>query len=186
MQVEGIVKNIVTRPWGNKIMYSIGLVNEQGLFGFGPNNPHVNPGDKVYFTSEKNDKGYESAKVASLKIEKATPDTVQTAVKATGAANAQTGYWDRKEARDLHNDSQRELGATRNTAIEWIKLLVSQEALKLPAGPKRESFLNTLLADYMNLFMGKTTLGPTEAPTKAKAVKVTEPENAVNADEEWE
>lgn len=165
--ISGTVKQVIERPWGQKTMYSLSLLDHDSLYGFGPVNPKAKPGDKVEFEAEKNQKGYWQGDKATLKVVAGTNE-VSSGSPAGAVAKASIGkdsYWDRKESRDVTNDEHRELGATRNTAIEWIKLLLAQEAFKLPPTSKREDFFNALLIDYITRFRG---LDPVvAAPAKA-------------------
>lgn len=183
MLQSGIVKRIITRPWGNKTFYSVALTNSENLFGFGPHNPKVNEGDDIEFEANTNAKGYWEAKSGSLVVRaRGSEQTAQGASAAVVAKGVMTkdDYWGRKEARDVKQDELREIGATRNTAIEWIKFLFEKEALKMPAKPaERESFLNDVLADYINKFRGKETASA-PAPVKGESA------NGEEADDpEW-
>ena len=183
--ISGIVKSVIERPWGNKTMYSVAVIDQDGLFGFGSWNPRVVPGDKVEFQASKNPKGFWQADKDTLKVEAGKEEVVSnvtTRAIAAGSVKGKDTYWADKEARDVGNDGKRETGASRNTAIEWIKFLVTQGAFpKLPPSSKLEDFYNNLLADYMNKFMGIT--GPKTGP--AKAAKTTEADKEDQSDKDW-
>lgn len=189
--VQGTVKQVIERPWGNKTMYSLSLLDHEVLYGFGPVNPRAKPGDKVEFEAEKNAKGYWQGDKATLKVVAGTNEVSSggSSVVVAKAAVGKDSYWDRKESRDVTNDEHRELGATRNTAIEWIKLLISQEAFKLPPATKREDFFNALLADYILRFRG-LLLEPVAKPAKAGKAPVSAEaqlgvEETVSEDDTW-
>lgn len=180
MLQQGFVSKILTRPYNGKTMYSLALVNQDGLFGFGAFPPKAGVGDKVEFDAEKNEKGYWQAKGGSLKVVAgASQESVQQAPKASQAGSyaGKDDYWNRKEVRDLKQDELREIGATRNTAIEWIKLLLSQEALKLPAkAPDKEAALNALLEDTVTKFRSAPAK---QIADKAQEASVIEPQESV-------
>lgn len=179
--VTGIVSKVFTRPFGNKTMYSLGLVNDK-IYGFGGHNPNAQTGDTVEFEAAQNAKGYWTADKDTLKVTKGTAKTVSGASTGATAAAGGTGYWDRKETRDLANDRARELGASRNTAIEWVKFLANVEALKLPATQsKKEDALNSYLDDYTAKFMGSKNEKEPAAAVKAVEAVVEDQE----ADGTW-
>lgn len=177
MQYEGFVNKVLSRPFGNKTMYSLTLVNQDGFFGFGGDKPKANQGDKVSFEAETNAKGYLQAKGYSLRVLAPAAESVSTAPTARQATggNGQSAYWDRKEARDLKQDELREIGATRNTAIEWIKLLLDKEAIKLPTKiADKEAFLQELLRDTVDKLRHGPKGSPDRAPEAVTAVGITE------------
>ena len=182
MLQKGIVKKIISKPWGDKTMYSLALTDTEGLFGFGNHNPKTKAGDLVEFDAEKNQKGYWQAKGATLHVVQAGLEVVSNGSSVASVARSSGGreeYWEAKEKRDIKQNELREIGATRNTAIEWLKLLIEKEAIKLPAKvADREQLLNDLLNDYINKFRGLAK----EAPLKdaGKAVEAAEV-----ADSEW-
>jgi hypothetical protein len=68
-------------------------------------------------------------------------------------------YWKNKEARDVHNDKLREVGATRNTALQLVGLMLANGAAKLPAKEaNREEVIFRLFEHYTDLLLkGETT-----------------------------
>src|SRR5712675_1263942 len=66
--ISGTVKQVIERPWGQKTMYSLALLDHDSLYGFGPVNPKAKAGDKVEFEAEKNAKGYWQGDKATLKV----------------------------------------------------------------------------------------------------------------------
>lgn len=151
----GFISEVVQRPWKNKVFYSLRLVNDSNLYGFGPTNPMARNGDEAMFEWSMNDKGYPTADATTLKIKKGTTHTVTGATVRASSAMGKDDYWSRKETRDVENDKLRAVGASRNTAIAWVELLLKAEALKLPAkASDREAALNALLDETTARFMG--------------------------------
>jgi hypothetical protein len=192
-QVEGVVKRVFTKNWQDKTFYSLALTNQEGLFGFGPTNPNAHPGDKVTFVSKTNAKGYLEAEKGTLKVTKGVEEVRSNdSVGAVGASAVPSSYvskdtyWANKEARDVINDSKRELGASRNTAIAFIDLLVKHEAIKLPAGAKREGFLVALLEDYTATFMGIEKDRTAVVEKAAKPAKKAEETEAAEDADDWQ
>lgn len=157
--IQGVIQRVNDKQWNGKTFYSLALSGQDGWYNTGVKRPPA-IGTSIRFNEKTNAKGYKEVD-GSIEIlgdgETAPAGSVaavaQSAAKAGGLTQA--GYWDRKEARDLTNDSARELGASRNTAIAIIDLAIKNEVIKLPAAAKREEFLWTLLDKYTNKLMGK-------------------------------
>ena len=196
VMVEGVVSRTSAKPWNGKTFYSFALNGQEGWYNLGMKRPPAE-GTSVRFEYKVNSKGY---KDVDGPIEIRTDGAVEPAPSVTqfqnvggksnwgssstgGAAGA---YWDRKEARDIRNDDLRELGATRNTAIAIIDLMIKNEAIKLPAVAKREGFLWDVLDRYVNKLrgIGEITDKPATEETKlgSNQVKSNEPENDPNLD----
>lgn len=159
--VSGVIQKINDRQFGNKTFYSLALSGQDGWYGTGPKRPPA-IGTSVKFNEKTNNKGYKevdgSIEIISDGQSGSTGSVASTATKiASTGGTGQSAYWDRKEARDITNDSARELGASRNTAIAFIDLAIKNEVIKLPAAAKREEFLWTLLNKYTDRLMGKTS-----------------------------
>lgn len=149
-----MIKGTVTRVHKNGRFYSI-LVDEV-WYGVGSNKPDFDEGVMVEFEATKNGRYWN-----------ADPDTINVLGKAkksfskpqvsgsrVAAGGDREDYWKNKEARDIKNDKQREIGASRNTAIAFVELLLKTEALKLPA--KQADKADAVLAAveyYTNWFM---------------------------------
>ena len=165
----GTIKKILTKDWGNKTLYSVVLNETDKIYGLGAFRIKAKPGDSIKFESTVNAKGYPEINTKTLEVTE-NKEATHVGVTAQSAVRGSNGlskddYWGRKELRDLRQDELREIGATRNTAVEWIKFLMEKEALKLPVKvADREASLNALLDDYVNKFRG---IGKT-APAKAK------------------
>ena len=185
--VSGIVASVATKNWQDKTFYSLKL-NDGEYYGFGEFRPPAAPGDKAEFYAKKDQKGFWKADKASLKISKGTEEerSNASARSVTGQSMNKDDYWARKEHRDLENDRMRNIGAARNTAIEWISTLLKAEAIKLPAAQaKKEEALNHLLNSYVELF----TQGEDVAKAATKTAKPTVEEDptgaAEEADDDW-
>lgn len=176
--VEGVISKINSRPFGNKTFYSFALSGQDGFYGTGLKRPPVE-GTSVRFESKTNSKGYKDVDGA---IEIRTDGEIgpsgsvkqlSQSVGNSGKSGANGGaYWDRKEARDLVNDELRELGASRNTALAVIDLMIKHEAVRLPAVAKREEFIWTLIDKYVDKLRGKVDQAEaqqTEKKTVAQA-----------------
>lgn len=179
--IKGVVQQVSSKKWNGKTFYSVKVAGD--YYGTGMKRPRVDEGDTVRFDAEQNDKGYWQVD-GDIEVLEKGEEVESTGAKANG--NDKQGFYDRKEARERRNDTLREIGASRNTAIEWIKVLIGQEALKVPTkNAEREQFLNTLLDDYIAKFRGlekaEEEVPQKAEPVKAKPVKVEEDAN----DEGW-
>jgi len=193
--VEGSVQAIKERPYNGKVLYSVKL-SDGVYYGFGSDKPEFSEGAKVKFGAVKNASGYWNALTDSVEVVSQPTGEVTSAPSAQAPAfrkfNGAKGgavkdeYWTNKEVRDVHNDRLRERGASRNTAIAWINLLVSNGAIVPPAkAASKEDFFNALLDDYTARFqtdaIAATPPAATEpavvkAPKKKKEVEVVEQE----------
>jgi hypothetical protein len=160
--VEGVIGRINEKQWKpGKFFYSFTLRGQDGWYTTGTKRP-PEEGVSVRFEYKTNAKGYKDVD-GSIEIRtdgpvESTPSVnkfqklVERGGSSTGASGA---YWDRKEARDVHNDELREVGASRNTAISIIDLMIKHEVVKLPAPAKREEFIWTLIDRYTDKLRGK-------------------------------
>lgn len=181
MEYSGVVQRHLTKQWGTKTFYSLTLSGVDGIFNLGVTHP-PEVGTSVSFDAKTNARGYLEINPKTLQVR--TDGVAETAsvVKASGKSVAEKGYWERKEERDLRNDQQREVGASRNTAIALIDLMLRHEAVPLPkTQAKKEEFLLNLVDHYVAKLMGKGLHVP-ETPTENKNNKV---EDVTTEDEEW-
>jgi hypothetical protein len=200
--ITGVVEKVLTKPWNNKVFYSLALVNE-GIYNFGTKKPAANVGDKVAFEAQKNNRGYWDADFNTLKVTPAEPESVSNGlsvavVKSNGAGHVtKDTYWLDKAQRDIKNDELRALGAARNTAIEWVKFLVGQEALPVPKTvAAREDAFRKILDDYTRIFMSGieglseevTVTEPAKKPGRPKKQETAEvaPATPPQEDLPWE
>jgi hypothetical protein len=158
-QVSGVVQRHSEKPWNGKTFYSLALSGQDGWYNTGMKRPPA-VGTSVKFNTKQNARGFNEVDgsieiVADAEAAPAASVAGVATASAKAGGGSQSAYWDRKEARDITNDANRELGASRNTAIAFIDLAIKNEVIKLPAAAKREEFLWTLLDKYTNKLMGK-------------------------------
>lgn len=176
MQVQGVVQRIIPKPHNGKTFYSFALSGQDGWYGTGMKRP-PSEGTSIKFNEKTNARGYKEVDGPIEVVSDAETGPAQS-VAGTATAGAKLGgggqqaYWDRKEARDITNDANRELGASRNTALSIIDLALKNEVIKLPAAAKREEFLWTLLDKYTDKLMGKETQTEPEISKAARAAEV--------------
>ena len=131
--MKGVVGRIYSKEFqdGNTA-WSFTLRGDRAFYRLGSKKPHFSEGDSIQFDVEM--------KGANAYARNATPWTggevsqAQPAA-AVAAASPRTAddFWRRKEQRDVETQKRIELQSCRNSALELVKLLVSTEALKLPA-----------------------------------------------------
>jgi hypothetical protein len=184
-QVSGVVQKIAPKQFNGKTFYSFALSGQEGWFGTGVKKPPTE-GTSVRFVERTNARGYKEVD-GSIEIlaDGQAATTVTVAAVATQAAKAgggsQSAYWDRKEARDISNDSARELGATRNTVLQMMDLMFKQEVIVLPAAKaKKEEAFFAIFEMYTKKLLGRA---PDVAEAEEKVVNV----EGVSAqsDENW-
>lgn len=160
---QGIVQKILEKPFNGKTFYSLALKGVDGFFGTGMKRP-PREGTYIRFHDKTNSRGYKEVDglIEIVPEQEAAP--AESVVSGTGTSTktsnqsgdgGKSAYWAGKEARDITNDANRELGASRNTAIALIDLALKNEVFKLPAAAKREEFLWNLLDKYTKKLMGK-------------------------------
>lgn len=183
--VRGVVRGISEKPFGDKVLYSFTLQNDRNYYGTGERKAPVEIGKAYEFETRVSPTGRISVDLGTLRPWEGGP-AMQAAPAATVARKSFSGgfkgdpekdaYWKNKEARDVHNDKMRELGATRNTALTLVSLMLANGAVKLPAKENaREAAIYSLFEHYTDaLLKGKTEDtpevedGPTETTEGAE------------------
>lgn len=162
--VEGVISRVNANPWKDKIFYSFALSGQEGWYNLGMKRP-PKEGTSVRFNFITNTKGFKDVE-GPIEIRTdgsvgETPSVNQVVSTSSSKSKSpeEQGFWQRKEGREVRNDELREIGATRNTAIAIIDLMIKHEAVKLPAGTaKREGFLWDLLNRYVDKLRGKESI----------------------------
>jgi hypothetical protein len=170
MIVKGVVYKVFSRPAGRGTAYSIKLEGNDVYYGCGFKDPGLNPGDAVQFEANLNAKNYWEVDPKSIRKLDSTPVIHNPTARQAVAVNGKDDYWTRKEQRDIANDVARNIGASTNTAISFVELLLKAEAVKLPAKiADREQVLAELVSYYAKKFRGEST--EDEAPTPTPVVE---------------
>lgn len=157
--VQGVIQRVNSKDWKDKKFWSFTLSGQDGWYNTGMKRPPA-VDTSVKFNFKTNDKGYNEVDGAIEVVtdgEASPTGNVRSVARAAEAGDGgKSAYWAGKEARDVTNDANRELGASRNTAIALIDLALKYEVLPLPAGKaKREEFLFGVLDKYTRKLMGK-------------------------------
>jgi len=175
----GVVQRHFDKNWGNKTFYSFTLSGQDGFFNTGIKKPPAT-GATVEFEAEPNDKGYLEVNTKTIQYKTDGEPQSASVAKAAPKTTSEKGYWERKEAREARNDALRELGASRNTAIAVIELMLKAEAIKLPAKQAdKEAVLWEVLDKYTQKLMGSS------APVDADAEIPFEAPKTSTEEEDW-
>jgi hypothetical protein len=155
MQYSGVVSNVSSFDYQGKKLWSFQLNNEKGTYyRTGAVRPKAETGQFVVFFGEPGKNG--SVNVDSKTIE----------VKEGEQASSGVGSFTRSKpnpvpsnGRDFPTKDEREatqkrieIQSCRNSALEFIKILFQQEAIKVPAKNKVD-FLEELLNHYQKKFI---------------------------------
>ena len=159
--VRGVVGRTFSKDFGSgKLYHSFVLKGQDGFFGTGYRKA-VEEGKSYEFEVSIDAKGRKNVDLSTLRpwengeaIQAAPARAFKT---YSGGAKADAGkdeYWKNKELRDVNNDRMRELGATRNTALTLVSLMLANGAVKLPAKEaNREEVIYQLFEHYTDVLM---------------------------------
>lgn len=159
---KGVVTQTSSFPFQSKVLYSFQLQGVRAFFRTGEKEPGLIKGDYVEFDAKGPDaKGNYNVDVSTLS--KKAGDSAQAASGPTGFRKAFTSQPNRDfPTKDERAETQAriEIQSVRNSALQFIEILLSQDAIKF--GPKvdKVEVLESLLEHYMTEFLernkGKT------------------------------
>ncbi len=158
-EFNGVVQRIFHKVWQGKTFYSFTLSGVDGFFNTGMKKP-PGEGASVSFKAKQTPKGFLEVDFSTIAYQNDGEPT-KAAIpsraypKAAASSSSREGYWEAKGERDIQNDKLREIGASRNTAIAILDLMIRHEAIKLPAVAKREEFLWEVIEKYKDKLMAK-------------------------------
>lgn len=151
MTVSGIIQEIKQTPrivqGQSKIAYDLIVGGQKYSAGFFA--PKCNVGDYVTFEEEDRN-GFKNVAPRTLKVGKAPPGAVAEAAKAVASG---TGSFDKRQDAISRQ-------AASNTAIAFMNLLASQEALPVPASKSKgdkQAAIEALLVGYEQRFYEANT-----------------------------
>ena len=183
MTVRGVVSATSEKPFGDKVLHSFQLQGDRNYYGTGERRAPVEVGKAYEFEVKTSPSGRLSVDLSTLRpwdageTQQAVPAQNYRSFGKTpfkgGKSEEEKAFWANREAREVKNDRLRELGATRNTALTLIGLMLQNGAVKLPAKESaREQTIYDMLNHYTDLLMkGPVAEAPTEEP------KPTDPES---------
>ncbi len=157
--VRTTVQKHLTREYAGKTFYT--FVGQDGN-KYGTKSKHPPPvGSYIQFDYTISPKGYfEVDNWAFLPAEGATSNVAKAAV-AGAKAVSKDDYWANREERDIQWQERQavtqatiELQSCRNTAVEFVKLLLEREAVPVPkTKADQEEYIVAMLNRYTNLFL---------------------------------
>lgn len=197
VMISGVVSKVNARPMqgakGPYTLYSFALQGQQGWHSLGFDLHGVSEGQSVSFELRKNARGYDEVDPESIKIlegQVVSNGSAAAVAKApyspkkvwnTKSGGKKDEYWDNRELRDIETQKRIELQSCRNSALQFVDILVKTDALKFPAKQAdRVGHLEDLLAHYTQMFLDQNSKGlstedvPAEEPAEEITTKVGE------------
>lgn len=161
-QAIGILTKVLPKATG---YFSLKIGDE--WYGGGKTAPNAAEGDMVEVTYNSKDvKGKLYHNSVAIKVVNKTAAVAASAKAAVaqGAGGDKDAFWRKKEDRDIVNDHKRELGATRNTAVEIVNFAIEKGFLpamdKVKAAEKFDLYLSMIEGTATRLIKGGDTAKP--------------------------
>lgn len=177
----GILSKILAKETG---YFSLKIGEE--WYGGGKSAPNASQGDLVevtYTTKEMNGRVYRNATAVVVVNKQATVARSAKEAVASMSDFGKDAFWKKKEERDIVNDSKRELGATRNTAVEIVNFAIDKGYLPALDKAKAQDKFDL----YLSIIEGTTLKLITDSPhATAKAPAPKSSKTPVAAEEEEE
>ena len=117
---SGIVSEILSTKWKNKMLYSVKMEDTGTIFGTGTNKPTCESGDGVTFKAEKNKKGYWDMDFDSLEVRKGEGRKAAEAAGVGYIPADKNARFALNDANDRRNKSVIALQSCRNSAIAAV------------------------------------------------------------------
>lgn len=178
MQYTGTISNISSFDYQGKKLWSFQLNNERGVYyRCGATAPRAEQGNWVAFEGTPGKNGSVNVDTKSLvakQVEKEASGVQIPAYQAKPTGVSKDDYWANREARDLQTQARIERQSTRNSAIDFIKILLEQGAIAFGEkvkGPQRVETLEKLLAHYQEDFIKDNSGEKEVVKEKSKAAK---------------
>lgn len=158
MQFKGVVKEVSSfefKPGTH--LWSFSLNGDRNYYRCGDRKPAIESGQFVLFDANAGNKqGSFNVTKGTIQVKAAEAEAtgVVAAVKSTGGSLGKDDYWGNREARDIQTQKRIEKQSCRNSALEFIKILLSQEnAVKFGAKADKTDILEKMLAKYTEEFI---------------------------------
>lgn len=151
--MQGVVSKVSSFDYNGKTLWSFQLNGDRSFYRTGDKRPTVEQGQFISFDAKQGGKqGNFNVDLNSITIKKEEQQAKGVVGAFTNGASNKDDYWTKKEARDVLVQARIERQSTRNSALEFIKILIQQEAVKVPAKNKVE-FFEQLLGHYQEEFI---------------------------------
>lgn len=156
MQASGVVKEILTKSWKDKTFYTIKLNGDDAYYNTGSKRPSVSQGDFINFEYTVNGKGYLDVDTKSISQSRDSGVQIgnvkQTAQLSRSVSMNKDDYWKNREERDVETQKRIERQSCRNSAIEFISVLMTAGAIKIP---EKQASKETALAEILKMYTDK-------------------------------
>jgi hypothetical protein len=186
-QVRGVVQRTFEKEFNNKLLHSFTIKGQDGFFGCGTRRPPVEAGKSYEFEFSVDPKGRKNVNLNTLRPWESgeaisAPNVGSMVGKNPNKSGGSEKFWEEKAAREIRNDGLRELGATRNTALTLVTLMLSNGAIKLPTKEaNKEEVIYKLFEHYTAELLKAQT--PEAQPEVAEAKVATD--DAAEEEAEW-
>jgi hypothetical protein len=162
--VKTVVQKHEARQFNGKTLHTF-VASDGKRYGTGSKTPPP-VGAYIQFDFTLNPKGYAQTsnwEVLPNDVNAQSAGVAAKIVKQAVNAISKDDYWTNREARDVeYHERQQvvqktiELQSCRNTAVEFVKLLLEQQAVPVPkAKADQEEFISAMLDRYTNIFLSK-------------------------------
>lgn len=162
MQYSGVVSNASSFDFDGKKLWSFQLNNVRAYFRLGTTPPKFEKGAYVEFQGQADAKGNVKVALDSIVIKDSSVAKEQGGLKGFRSAvqsspsqssnkeMTSTDFWGDKAIRDIETQKRIEIQSCRNSALQFITILLAQEALSIPAKAKNKThLLEELLEHYL-------------------------------------
>lgn len=164
MQYQGVVSNVSYFDYQGKKLWSFQLNSEKGVFyRTGNDKPSVEQGNFVVFEGAPGNKPNSvNVKAYNINVKQGeqTATGVSAGVVATGNTKSNDSPVSPNEDRRYETKADREarntrieLQSCRNSALEFVKILLSKDAIKFPAKGDAVAILEGALDHYTKQFV---------------------------------
>lgn len=177
MQKQGVISRVFDKPYQNKTLYSFQLQGDSQYYRLGEKKPpFVQNGASIQFDVDMKGNNATAKNVAPW-MEQVIPAAIQNPIPYAPPAAAKDTYWNNKEKADVERQKKIEIQAARNAAIEFISILLSQDAVKLPAKQAdKEAALADMLNHYIEKFIAENS-GKSDETTPAAEPELNDDDN---------
>lgn len=150
---SGVVEKTTYNEWKGKKLYAIRLTGDSEFYNTGEVVPPVQPGQYIEFEAKIGNKDRKMVEIKSIVVKQGAPAN-QAPVLPVSSAASKDQYWEGRAARDVIQDRLKAIGASRNTSIELVKLMIAHEAIPVPKLLKdREAFLLGVVDKYTTMLV---------------------------------
>lgn len=158
MQYQGIVSKVSSFDYMGKQLWSFQLNGTREFYRTGNIKPKIESGQFVTFTAEPGKNNSINVDTKTIQAKDASSEQsgtgVSNALNKGSTTATKDSYWADREARDVLVQKRIERQSCRNSALEFIQILLAHEgAVKIPAKTDKVTFFEEMLAHYTEKFI---------------------------------